>query len=137
MSVANYVIIEPDTALASLGDGDPTYLKTFSAPDYNGEDAVLSLMVKGFTAATSSMRVEINGFFIGEIFPYRYASAFDRDEVSTHQFTQTCTVTASIINAIGLNTLEVTAVGFPEGTPGNVFDDCSLRDVVLFYKVDV
>lgn len=69
--------------------------------------------------------------------PYRYASAFDRDEVSTHQFTQNCTITASIIDAVNPNTLEVTAVGFRESSPGNALDDCSLRDIILFYKVDV
>jgi hypothetical protein len=136
-SVANYVIIEPDTVIGTLGDANPVYTKTFDAPDYNGENAVLSLMVSGFTAANTSMRVKVNGFDIGEIFPNHYASVSDQVEVSPHQFTQTCTITASIIDAVNPNTLDVTAVSFPGSTPTNQLDDCSLRDIILFYKVTV
>jgi hypothetical protein len=136
-SVANYVVIEGDTTLGTLGDSDPTYTKNFSTPDYNGEDAVISLMVSGLTAATSSVRVRVNGFDIGEIFPYRYADFNDRDEVAAHKYTQTLVISASILDAVSTNTLEVTAVGFPEASAGNSLDDFALRDIILFYKLDV
>ena len=135
-SVANYVIIEADNP-QFLGDGDPTYTKTFSTPGYNGENAVMSLMVSGLTAATSSVRVKINGFDIGEIVPHRYATASDRAEVAAHEFTHTMAITASILDAVNSNTLEVTAVGFPEATAGNSLDDFELRDAFLWYKLDV
>jgi hypothetical protein len=135
-TVANYVIIEADTP-QSLGDGDPTYVETFDTPDYNGENAVISLMVSGLTAATSSVRVRINNFDIGQIFPYRYDTVSDRDEVAPHKFTQTIAITASILDAVNPNTLEITAVGFPEATPGNALDNFALSDIVLFYKLDV
>jgi hypothetical protein len=138
-SVANYVIIEPDTTSAFFGDGAPVYSKTFDAPDYNGENAVLTLMVKGFTAAASPMVVKINGFAIGQILPYRYAGESDRQEVAAHQFTQTCTITASIIDASTPNTLEIEAAALPvaEQAPGNLLDNGSFQDIVLLYKVDV
>ena len=136
-TVANYVVIEGDTTLGTLGDGDPTYAKTFDTPDYNGEDAVISLMVSGLTAATSSVRVRVNTFDIGEIFPYRYAGFSDREEVSEHKFTQTIVISASILDAVNPNTLEITAVGFPEASPGNSLDNFALRDIVCFYKLNV
>jgi hypothetical protein len=57
--------------------------------------------------------------------------------VSAHKFTQTIIISASILDAVNPNTLEVTAVGFPEASPGNSLDNFGLRDIVLFYKVDV
>jgi hypothetical protein len=135
-SVANYVVIELDAPVL-VGDADRTYTKTFHTPDYNGEDAVISLMVSGLTAATSSVSVKVNNFIIGALAPYRYADFFDRDEVSTHKFTQTVVIGASILDDVNLNTLELTAVGYPEASPGNLFDDFELESIVLFYKVDV
>jgi hypothetical protein len=136
-SVANYVIVEGDTTLATLGDGDAVYTKTFATPDYSGGDAVLSVMVQGLTAATDSVEVEVNNLKIGDIFPYRYSAESDREEVSTHQFTQTMIIGANVLSAVSTNTLRITAVEFPEKEPGNELDNFGVRDIIVFYKVEL
>ena len=136
-TAANYVIIEGDIT-RFLGDGVTDYEKTFDTPDYNGGDAVLSLMVQGLTAATSTVEVELNGLKIGDIFPYRYASESDRDEVSTHWFTQTMIAGSNVLEAQSPNTLRLTAVDYPENTPPtDVYDNMAVRGIVLSYKVEV
>jgi hypothetical protein len=129
-------VIEGDTDVR-IGDSNISYDKTFDTSGrLAGGLAVMTVTVSGLTAATDTVAVEINGQLVGRIRPYRYESVSTQLEVAAHHYTQFMNIGPDILND-GNNDLHIEAIGFPEATGTNAFDDFDLRDAFVFYQTEV
>lgn len=131
--LCDFVVIQGD-ANRRIGDGAILWEKTFNTGGRrSGGQAILMLMVKGLTYATEPVDVKINNKSVGKIFPYRLPTNAERNATADHWHTQIINIGGGILNSRN-NELQMVAVGFPESTPSNVFDDFFVRDVVCFFQ---
>lgn len=130
---SNFVIIGQDKD-AFLGDGSLRWTDTFDVQGlYNDErGAILMLMVKGLTHAKDPVTVVINGQGVGEINPYRWPTEANRVATMPHWYTQIIRIPSGVLRN-GTNELTLRAIGYPNSTPSNVYDDFLVRNIVCFY----
>jgi hypothetical protein len=131
--VSDFTVIQGDQS-RRLGDGATLWEKNFNTGGRRSSgQAILMLMVKGLTYATEGVDVKINNRSVGKIFPYRWPTQELRNADAAHWYTQIINVGGSNLNN-GSNELQLQAIGFPEATGTNQFDDFSVRDVVCFFN---
>jgi len=131
--VSDFEVIQGDVD-KRIGDGATLWEKNFNTgARLSNQNAVLMFMVKGLTYATKGVDVKVNDKSVGQIFPYRWPTQQLRDADADHWYTQIINVGGNMLND-GMNELQIQAIGFPEATGTNKFDDFSIRDVVCFYK---
>ena len=133
--VIDMIVIQGDVN-RRIGDGALLWEKTFETGGAVGSQAILTLMVKGLTYAEQPVNVKINNQVVGQIFPQRWPTAQLRDAAAEHWTTQTINIGGGVLKNSGSNELQIEAVGFPEATGTNAFDNFYLRDVVCFFQQD-
>jgi hypothetical protein len=89
--------------------------------------AVLTLMVRGLTAAGQQPVVKINHRPVGVLPPYPGA---DR----RHWFSEAIGVGAGVLQE-GENEIEIRAAGLPDPPPGDVPAGFQIRDLICHYQV--
>lgn len=131
--LSDFQVIQGDSS-RRIGDGAIVWEKNFNTGGRTANgNAVLMLMVKGLTYSTEPVTVKINNKKVGSIFPYRLPTKAERDATAQHWHTQIINIGGGILNS-GNNELQMEAVGFPEATGTNAFDDFFVRDVICFFQ---
>jgi hypothetical protein len=124
--VCDIKVIQGDIS-KRIGDGSTIWEQNFNTGGrYNGGDAILMFMVKGLTETNSDVNVKINNTKVGVIENYNGAK-------SSHWFTQIINIGGGILRS-GDNELQIEAVSWSGATPGNLYDDFSIKDVVCFFQ---
>lgn len=124
--VSDFTVVQGDVS-KRIGDGAIIWEKRFRTDGaINTRPTILMFMVKGLTAAESSVEVKINGERVGVIFPY---TGSDGD----HWFTQIVNIGPRVLND-GDNELQIVAESFPDAGRGDLFDDFYIRDAVCWFK---
>ena len=125
--VCDIQVIQGD-ACKKLGDGGATvWEKNFNTGGrHSGGNAILMFMVKGLTATNSDVTIKINGTNVGKIEHYNGAD-------SRHWFTQIVNIGGGVLKN-GNNELQIEAVSFSGASPGNLYDDFWLKDVVCIFQ---
>lgn len=123
--LCDFTVIQGDINKVIGDDGVAQWEETFNTGGRCGQ-AVLMFMVKGLTSTTNNVDVKINGKVIGKIYHYNGANA-------SHWFTQIINVGKGYLND-GDNLLQIHAVSFPDAESGNIYDDFSIRDVIIFFQ---
>lgn len=80
--------------------------------------------VQGLTATIQDVVVSVNGRDVGRIHPY------EDSHVNIH--TQMISFPPEVLDD-GDNIIQVQAVGFQNSSPGNLFDDFAITNMVIFY----
>jgi hypothetical protein len=125
--VSDFTLIQGDT-IVTIGDSLPVWETTFGTGGrVSSEPALLIFNVRGLTATDVNVIVKINNVEVGQI--RRYGGDGD---IVNNWYTQMIAVGGSQLND-GNNELQIQAVGWPGSTPGNLFDDFMLKDVVCFF----
>ncbi len=123
--VCDFVVIQGDSS-RRIGDTSTLWEKNFNTGGLNGKgSAFLMFMVKGLTATDSDVDVKINNMSVGKI--------FHSNSEDTGWYTQIINIGTGVLND-GSNELQIEAVSFPGATPGNIYDDFYIRDVICFFK---
>ena len=131
--VADFTVIQGD-ANRRVGDGALLWEKEFRTEKRLGRSpAFLMLMVKGLTYATDAVVVKINNIDVGRIYPDRWHDNVHREAAKNHWSTQIINIGSGVLNN-GVNELQLEAVGYPESTATDHFDDFYVRDVICFFK---
>lgn len=124
--LSDFAVIQGD-ASRRIGDGKILWEKYFdTVARHSGGNAILMFMVKGLTVTDTTVDVKINNKSVGKIFNYNGA---DRN----HWFTQIINIGGGILKN-GQNELQIEAVSYPGASPGDIFDDFFVRDVVCFFQ---
>ena len=124
--LCDFMVIQGDSS-RRIGDSATLWEKTFSTGGrHPGGMAILMFMVKGLTATDSNVDVKINNTSVGKIFHYKGADP-------NHWFTQIINIGSGILSN-GNNEIQIEAVSYPGATPGNIFDDFFIRDVVCVFQ---
>lgn len=116
--------------------GDPATLweQNFNVWGYKeGSQAMLIFMVKGLTYATEGVDVKINNKVVGQIFPYRWPTKEMRNAAASHYYTQIINIGGDALTP-GKNELQIEAIGFPEESGSNKFDNFEIRDLMCFFQ---
>jgi hypothetical protein len=124
-AATTYTMLRGDTPV-TIGDSLPLWEVHFSTPErVTTHPAMLMFNVSGLTQTDLNVIVKINGTEVGRI--YRYD-----DGNGGHWFTQMIHIAGNQIND-GDNVLQIQAVTWPGATASNLYDDFSLKNVLVFY----
>ncbi|HKS39055.1 MAG TPA: hypothetical protein VJX74_00465 [Blastocatellia bacterium] len=130
--LCDFTLIQGDGSI-TIGDGLPVWEKKFNTGGRRSDaPALLIFNVKGLTRSTSSVNVKINNLVVGQIHPYSDLTIAARDDNAKNWFTQMIAMNGTELKD-GDNEIQIEAVGFPESTSTNKFDDFQLKDVVCFF----
>jgi hypothetical protein len=134
-STSNFMHIVGDGAV-TIGDSMPVWTKTFNTPNRDSSLSGFVIMnIKGLVSATTEIDVRINNVSVGKIVPYTYPIA-EQGSPGAHWYTQMIALEGTQLNN-GSNEIKIQAVGFPEATMANQYDDFYLKNVICFYHVNV
>jgi hypothetical protein len=120
-----YTMLRGDSPV-TIGDSLPLWEVHFGTPErVTSHPAMLMFNVSGLTQTNLSVIVKVNGTEVGRIYRYDGGNG-------GHWFTQMIHIAGNQIND-GDNVLQIQAVSWPGATSTNLYDDFSLKDVVVFY----
>ena len=124
--LGDFVVIQGDV-VRKIGDGAPLWERNFNTKGrrYYGH-AILTLMVKGLTVATSDVDVKINNRKVGVI--HRYSGAHQQ-----HWFTQIINIQGRYLSR-RTNEIQIAAAPWPGARAGDLYDDFFIKDVVCFFQ---
>jgi hypothetical protein len=110
----------------TIGDSQPVWEQDFSAGGRlkNG-NAVLVFMVRGLTGSNGA-EVRLNNNFVGRIDPYPGAD-------SRHWFMQMINITGGPL-LDGNNELQVNGAPHSNPSPGDIYEDFQLKNVVCYFQ---
>jgi hypothetical protein len=109
-----------------IGDDQPVWEQSFSTGGrYKNGQAVLVYMVRGLTGSNSA-EVRLNNQFVGRVTPYPGAN-------QTHWFMQMINITGGPL-LDGNNELQVRAAPATDPSPGNIYDDFSLKYILCIFQ---
>ena len=130
--VCDFVQIVGDGPV-TIGDSNHVWEKPFNTGGRNTSyTALLIFNIRGLTYATDAVDVKINNRVVGQIAPYRGLSNAERDNTAKHWYTQMIAMNGSELNS-GDNEIQIEAVGYPEATGSNKFDDFQIKNMVCFF----
>ena len=110
----------------TIGDALPVWEQTFSAGGrYKNGNAVLVFMVRGLTG-TNGSKVRLNNNLVGTIAPYPVANP-------SYWFMQMINITGGPL-LDGNNELQVNAAPNADPSPGNIFDDFQLKNIICIFQ---
>ncbi len=128
--VSDFTLIRGDSPV-QIGDGLPIWEETFNTGGReSGSPALLIFNVRGLTSTNVNVVVKVNNVEVGQI--RRYGGDGD---IANNWYTQMIAMNGNQLNN-GDNEIQIEAVGWPGATPGNLFDDFELKDVVCFFHQD-
>jgi hypothetical protein len=143
--VGDFTQILGDTPI-TIGDGNPVWQQNF---DTTGREVnspgFLIFNVGHLTHTDLDVVVSVNGNQVGVIYNYRPGGAGidtininqpEKLRQAPHYYTQIIAFSGDQINN-GNNTIQIQAVGFPESTAANTFDDFTIKDVFCFFHQNV
>lgn len=135
--VADFIKLRGDTRVRIGDNGLTSWEETFSIPLAKTDAvAVLTFMVKGLNAQspdeatwTEDVDVKINNQVVGAIKTYPGADV-------RYWYSQTILIEKNVLLA-GENEIEIHAATHPDPAVGKIYDDFSLKDVILYFKEEV
>jgi len=117
----------------SIGDALPVWEKTFNTGGRNSSaTAFLIFNVRGLTFAQTNVNVKVNNVIVGSITPYGGLNKTEKDDVAKYYYTQMISLSGSQLNS-GDNEIQIEAIGFPESTSSNKFDDFDVKNMMCFF----
>jgi len=112
----------------TIGDADNEWEASFNTGGREpGSPAFLLFNVRGLTHTDVDVPVEINGSVVGTI--RRYPG---EETTRNYWFTQMIAVDGATLNN-GNNTIRIEAVSWPGASPGHLYDNFNLKNVVCFF----
>lgn len=130
--LCDFTLIQGDGPV-TIGDGLPVWEKTFNTGGRRSDQpALLIFNVRGLTRTNDSVNVKVNNTVVGQIHPYGGLTTAQKDDTAKYWYTQLIAMNGTELKD-GNNEIQIEAVGFPESTPTNKFDDFNLKDVVCFF----
>ena len=127
--VSDFTVIQ--SGVATVGDPNANVLQRHFRTTNNNDNqiALVTMMVSGLAAGSAPVR--LNGHEIGEIAPH--------DAGSKGWFAEQFAVPKGILKPgqANPNELQINLVPAANPSPGNVFDDFQVRDIVCFFHQDV
>jgi hypothetical protein len=133
--VAKYEVIQGDTSV-QIGDR-PSHIwrKDFEIRNIATGPSLCSFLifnVRGLTAASRNVEVQINDTKVGVIYPYTSGEPGNQN-----WYTQMINFFSDNVLHRGENTIKVIAETWAGTTEDNTWDDFYLKDVIIFFPIDV
>ena len=117
----------------NIGDSKPVWEKTFNTGGRRpGSPGFFIFNVRGLTYTNVDVNVKLNNKVVGKISRYGGLNTADKNENAKYWYTQMVAFNGSDLNN-GNNEVQIEAVGFPGSTPGNIFDDFQIKDMMCFF----
>ena len=143
MAIVTDMTVILDDYAKRIGDPNPERIFEFETLNRKtNRRAILMFMVRGLNHATDSVPIYINDEEVGSIKPERWYNDDVGEELgeklrkAARRFwrTQIVEFAGDYLKSSGDNKLRIHAVGFPESSETNQYDDFWIRDIVCHFK---